>query len=151
MKEEVSDIQNKTSEKDFKVVAPFEHGITYELCAGTVDSQTETELSDIMEIAGKLVEKKLGYCVTKDRLQKIYQSNHVGHSGERSTVLFATVEDKDVINGGKTIHTQTSGEDDYFEIFHLPRSEAKAFAISDDFVKNSKVIASILWYFCHFE
>ena len=151
MKEEVSDIQNKTSENNFKVVAPFDHGITYELCAGTVDCQATTELTDIMEKAEKLVNEKLGYSVTSDKLQRIYQSNHVGHSGERSTVLFATVEDKDMIQQSTEINAEMSKEEDYFEIYYLPRNEAKAFAAGDEFVKNSKVIASLLWYFCHFE
>ena len=152
LKEEVSDIQNKTSEKAFKVVAPYERGISYELCAGTVGSHT-TNFTDIAAKAEMLVADKFGYRVSKDSFQKIYQSNHVGHSGERSNVLYVQVEDKDKIPQNEVGENSKKSEKtgDFFDFHYLPRSEAQAFVMCDNYVKNSKVIASILWYFCKFE
>jgi len=138
LKEEVSDIENKSSEKkDFKTVAPFELGVTYELCAGIVDQKRP-----LVEITKDAISQMMGYNVEEKQIKRIYQTNHVGYSGDRCDIYIVEVTDEMLIKDFKP-------DADLVEYFYLSRNDAQEFAMSDEYVKNSNVIASILWCFLH--
>uniref|UniRef100_A0A7M5UGI0 Nudix hydrolase domain-containing protein n=1 Tax=Clytia hemisphaerica TaxID=252671 RepID=A0A7M5UGI0_9CNID len=138
LKEEVSDIENKSSEKkEFKTVAPFELGVTYELCAGIVDQKRP-----LVEITKDAISQMMGYNVEEKQIKRIYQTNHVGYSGDRCDIYIVEVTDEMLIKDFKP-------DADLVEYFYLSRNDAQEFATSDEYVKNSNVIASILWCFLH--
>jgi len=139
LKEEVSDIENKSSEKkDFKTVAPFELGVTYELCAGIVDQKRS-----LVEIAQSEIEEETGYIVPLDNIKQIFRHTATGHSGNMGTAFYAEVTDdmKTAKGGG----VQDSGE--FIDLYYLPRTDAKDFALDERYVKPSSFIAAIMWFF----
>ena len=142
-KEEVSEVTAKnTSEEDFQIVAPYDRGVTYELCAGIVDQKRS-----LPEIAQSEIEEETGYIVPLENIRRVYQHHGVGHSGQRVTVFYTEVTDdmKKADGGG----VKDSGE--FIELFYLARQEAREFALSDDYIKPSSAIAAILWYFTEFK
>ena len=126
------------SADDLKVVAPFNQGVTYELCAGIVDQQRS-----LVEIAQSEIEEETGYIVPLDKIEKIFQHTDTVRSGNVGAAFYAEVtDDMKMAKGGGC---QDSGE--FIELFYLPKNQAKEFALDDSFVKPSSFIAVILWYF----
>ena len=123
---------------DLKVTAPFEQGVTYELCAGIVDQKTP-----LTEIAKKEILEETGYDVPLDKITKLFQHHQVGFAGNCGTVFYAEVTDEmNLSKGGGNI---TEGE--FIETMYLPLNEAKDFVFNDDYVKPSSFVAAFCWYF----
>jgi len=141
--EEASEVTTKkAAEEDFQIVAPYDRGVTYELCAGIVDQKRS-----LVEIAQSEVEEETGYIVSVENIQRVYQHHGVGHSGQRVTIFYTEVTDemKKAEGGG----IKDSGE--FIELFYLARQQAKEFALSDSYIKPSSAIAAILWYFTEYK
>ena len=138
LNKKASESQEKTGEKELNVVAPFDQGVTYELCAGIVDQSRS-----LVEIAQSEIEEETGYIVPLEKIEKIFQHTDTVRSGNVGAAFYAEVTDdmKTAKGGG----CQDSGE--FIELYYLPRSQAKDFALNEKFVKPSSFIAVILWYF----
>ena len=137
LKKQASNDQKLVGE-ELKVVAPFDQGVTYELCAGIVDQSRS-----LVEIAQSEIEEETGYIVPLDGIEKIFQHTDTVRSGNVGTAFYAEVTDdmKTAKGGG----CQDSGE--FIELFYLPKSQAKDFALNDKYVKPSSFVAVIMWYF----
>lgn len=102
MNKQASKQQSNTSE-ELNIVAPFDQGVTYELCAGIVDQSRS-----LVEIAQSEIEEETGYIVPLDKIEKIFQHTDTVRSGNVGAAFYAEVTDdmKTAKGGG----CQDSGE-----------------------------------------
>ncbi|XP_057315974.1 uridine diphosphate glucose pyrophosphatase NUDT14-like isoform X2 [Hydractinia symbiolongicarpus] len=120
------------------IVAPFERGVSYELCAGIVDKQVP-----LVEIAQSELLEETGYQVPLDKIQRLFKHNAVGYAGNCGTLYYAEVtDDMKVAEGGGN-----SEEGEFIELFYLPLKEARNFVFNDDYAKPASFIAAFCWFF----
>ena len=133
---DISEINKDSTE--LKISAPFQKGVSYELCAGIVDQKRP-----LIEIAKSEILEETGYDVPLENITKLFQHHAVGYAGNCGTVYYAEVtDDMNVSKGGGNI-----SEGEFIDVMYLPLSEAKDFVFNDDYPKPGSLTAAFCWYF----
>lgn len=120
------------------IFTPTSTGITYELCAGIVDSD-----SSYVQITKEEILEECGYDVPLNCIKKItsYYSS-VGVSGSYQTLFYAEVTDEMLVSkgGGST------EEGELIEVAYIPVEELQTFAFDETKPKTPSAILAILWF-----
>lgn len=118
-----------------------DHGITYELCAGILDKDI-----DPIDTAIEEIDEEVGYCITRDQIQKVttFYTN-VGISGAHQMLFYAQIDESMKIHDGGGIH------DEEIELYYLPIQKAKTFALDDTIPKTPGLMFAFYWFFDTFD
>lgn len=124
------------------ITAPFNEGVTYELCAGIIDKN--------MSLAGLMKQEILeecGYDVPEENLQEIASfRGGVGSTGSLQTFFFAKVTDEMCVSqGGGNL-----SEGEKIEVFYLPLENSKEFVFDATKHKPAGLMFAFMWYFNKF-
>lgn len=117
---------------------PGSSGMTYELCAGVVDSE-----SSYKQITKEEILEECGYNVPLDCIEKItsYHSS-VGVSGSYQTLFYAEVTDEMLISGGGG----SAAEGEMIEVVYIPVEELQTFAFDETKRKTPSLILAVFWF-----
>ena len=123
---------------EIQVKAPYQAGVSYELCAGLIDKKMSPK-----EVAKEEVLEEVGYDISIDSLQEVFLSRSVGFDGRKLTLFFAEVTDEMIVGpGGGQL-----SEEEQIEIEYLPVEKAKEFVFDYSKVKPASLMAAFFWYF----
>jgi len=114
-----------------------EDGFTYELCAGILDKEVSPK-----QTAKEEIDEECGYDVGVENIEKVtsfYTS--VGFAGARQTLYYAKIDESMKKHEGGGIH------DEQIELYYLPLSEAKAFALDESKPKTPGLMFAFYWFF----
>lgn len=120
------------------IFAPANTGITYELCAGVVDSDSNYE-----QITKEEIFEECGYDVPLNCIEKItsYHSS-VGVSGTYQTLFYAEVTDSMLVSRGGG----SAEEGEMIEVVYIPIEELQTFAFDETKLKTPSLILAVLWF-----
>ncbi|BCX79597.1 NUDIX hydrolase [Campylobacter sp. 19-13652] len=119
---------------DDSAISKDERGYTYELCAGLLDKGLSEEQTIIEEIA-----EETGYAVSS--LIRITRTRSgFGFSGNAQTMFYAQIDDDMLIGEGGGV------EDEYIELFYLPRTMAHEFIFDERYVKGFGLGFALFWW-----
>jgi len=140
--EETSSIASTNEQQQLsnkiKTTAPYEQGVSYELCAGIVDQSRS-----LIEIAKSEIQEETGYEVPLDKIEKIFEHHAVGYAGNCGTLYYAEVTDEMKTHSGGG----NRNEGEFIDIMYLPLCEAKEFVFDAKYPKPGSFIAAFCWYF----
>ena len=123
---------------EIEIKAPYQAGVSYELCAGLIDKKKSPR-----EIAKEEVLEEVGYEISIDQLQEVTTCRGVGFDGRKLTLFFAEVTDDMIVGPGGGQLT----EDEEIEVEYLPVEKAKEFVFDESKVKPPSFVAAFMWYF----
>jgi len=123
---------------EIEIKAPFQTGVSYELCAGLID-----KMKPAKEIAKEEVLEEVGYDISIDQLQEVVTARSVGIDGRKVTIFYAEVTDDMIVGpGGGQL-----SEAEEIEVEYLPVEKAKEFVFDESKVKPTSLITAFMWYF----
>ena len=133
---ERSEISEDAGKIDIK--APYQAGVSYELCAGLVDKK-----KSFKEIAKEEVLEEVGYEISVDQLQEVITTRNVGFDGRKITIYYAEVTDDMIVGpgGGHIL------EEEEIDVEYLPVEKAKEFVFDQSKVKPPSLVTAFMWYF----
>ena len=113
-------------------------GLTYELCAGVVDSENSYE-----QISKEEILEECGYNVPLNCIEKItsYYSS-VGVSGSYQTLFYAEVSDDMLVNKGGGC----AAEGEMIDVVYIPLDEITTFMYDEKKPKTPSVVLAIMWF-----
>ena len=135
-----------TPESDYVVIddlstifTPASSGVTYELCAGVVDSDNSYE-----QITKEEILEECGYDVPLNCIEKItsYYSS-VGVSGSYQTLFYAEVTDEMLVAKGGG----SADEGEMIEVEYIPLEQLQTFAFDESKFKTPSLVLAVLWFF----
>ena len=120
------------------VFTPGSSGMTYELCAGVVDSENSYE-----QITKEEIFEECGYNVPLNCIEKItsYHSS-VGVSGSYQTLFYTEVTDEMLVSRGGG----SAAEGEMIEVVYVPVEELQTFAFDETKRKTPSLILAVLWF-----
>ena len=120
------------------VFTPASSGVTYELCAGVVDSESSYE-----QITKEEILEECGYDVPLNCIEKItsYHSS-VGVSGSYQTLFYAEVTDEMLVSGGGG----SAAEGEMIDVVYIPVEDLQTFAFDETKKKTPSVVLAVLWF-----
>lgn len=120
------------------IFTPSSTGLTYELCAGVVDSENSYE-----QIAKEEILEECGYNVPLNCIEKItsYYSS-VGVSGSYQTLFYAEVSDDMLVNKGGG----SAAEGEMIDVVYIPLDEITTFMYDEKKPKTPSVVLAIMWF-----
>ena len=112
--------------------------MTYELCAGVVDSE-----SSYKQITKEEIFEECSYNMPLNCIEKItsYHSS-VGVSGSYQTLFYAEVTDEMLVSGGGG----SAAEGEMIEVVYIPVEELQTFAFDETKHKTPSLILAVLWF-----
>lgn len=120
------------------VFTPSSNGMTYELCAGVVDSDNSYE-----QITKEEILEECGYDVPLNCIEKItsYYSS-VGVSGSYQVLFYVEVTDEMLVSrgGGSVV------EGEMIEVVYIPVEELQTFAFDETKQKTPSLMLATLWF-----
>ena len=124
------------------ITAPFNEGVTYELCAGIIDKN--------MSLAGLMKQEILeecGYDIPEENLQEVVSfRGGVGSTGSLQTFFYAEVTDEMIVSqGGGNLN-----EGERIEVFYLPLDKSREFVFDATKHKPAGLMFAFMWYFNKF-
>lgn len=125
------------------ITAPFNEGVTYELCAGIIDKNVS--LASLMK---QEILEECGYDVPEKNLQEVVSfRSGVGSTGALQTFFFAEVTDAMCVSqGGGNLQ-----EGERIEVFYLPLEKSKEFVFDATKHKPAGLMFAFMWYFNKFK
>lgn len=120
------------------IFTPASSGMTYELCAGVVDSDSSYE-----QITKEEIYEECGYDVPLNCIEKVtsYHSS-VGISGTYQTLFYAEVTDEMLVSRGGG----SAAEGEMIEVVYMPVEELQTFAFDETKYKTPSVVLAVLWF-----
>ena len=120
------------------VFTPASSGLTYELCAGVVDSDNSYE-----QITKEEILEECGYDVPLSCIERItsYYSS-VGVSGTYQVLFYAEVSDDMLVSGGGG----STEEGEMIEVVYVPMEELQTFAFDETKLKPPSVMLAVMWF-----
>jgi len=120
------------------VFTPSSTGLTYELCAGVVDSENSFE-----QITKEEILEECGYNVPLNCIEKItsYYSS-VGVSGSYQTLFYTEVSDEMLVNKGGG----SAAEGEMIDVVYVPLGEITTFMYDEKKPKTPSAILAIMWF-----
>jgi len=120
------------------IFTPSSTGITYELCAGVVDSDNSYE-----QITKEEILEECGYDVPLNCIEKItsYYSS-VGVSGSYQALFYAEVTDEMLVSKGGG----SADEGELIEVVYIPVEELQAFIFDETKPKTPSAVLAVLWF-----
>ena len=120
------------------IFTPGSSGMTYELCAGVVDSD-----SSYKQITKEEIFEECGYDVPLNCIEKItsYYSS-VGVSGSYQTLFYVEVTDEMLVSKGGG----SAAEGEMIEVVYVPIEELQTFIFDETKYKTPSLMLAVLWF-----
>ena len=123
------------------IFTPSSTGLTYELCAGVVDSENSYE-----QITKEEILEECGYDVPLNCIERVmsYYSS-VGVSGSYQILFYAEVSDDMLVNQGGG----SAAEGEMIDVVYVPLDEITTFMYDEKKPKPPSAVLAIMWFLQH--